>query len=315
MALETSFYSRRKEKRNRKTKLFLFIVFLLIIIYFLLSNFVFKSLKNNDIILSPLSNSIDMIKESMKSPLYEISEKELFMDNTTYGIYIKNLKTGEAFSYNGNQKFPTASLYKLWAMVAAFEKIEEGKLKENEVLEEEIAVLNEKFEIASEEAELTEGVAKKTVKEAIEKMITISDNYSAYLLISRIGISSLNNFLKEYGLSDSKTGSPPQTTAKDTALFFEKLYNKEFINEKYSDEMLALLKLQTLNDRIPKFLPENTQVAHKTGELEGVKHDVGIVFGKNQDYIIVILSEGQNPAITAEKIASFSKAVFDYFNK
>ncbi len=313
MSYEFKSYSRRR--RNNKTRFFLFIIFLLILVYFIFSKFALTNFKNNTNILSPLSDSIDALKESMKSPLYESLEKELLTNNGTYGVYVKNLKTKETFFHNENQKFPTASLYKLWAMVAVFGKIEEGKLKENEILEEEIAILNEKFEIASEEAELTEGTAKKTVKEAVDKMITISDNYSAYLLISRIKNSSLTEFLNQYNFYHSNIGSPPQTTAKDMALFFEKLYNGEFVNQQYSNQMINLLKKQALNDRIPKFLPENIEVAHKTGELGELKHDAGIVFSKKGDYIIVVLSESKKPAITAEKIANFSKAVFDYFNK
>ena len=77
--------------------------------------------------------------------------------------------------------------------------------------------------------------------------------------------------------------------------------------------MIDILKEQTLNDRIPKNLPQQTEVAHKTGELFGFKHDAGIIFGKKGDYIIVVLSETKNPKLSAEKIAKFSKEVFDYF--
>ncbi len=314
MSIEFQSYSRRR-KKNKKTRLFLFFILFFIIVFILILKLTPANIKNSDTILSPLSNIANSPKENIQIPIQEISKTELFTNNTIYGIYIKNLKTKETYTYNENQKFSTASLYKLWAMVASFEKIEKKELKENEILEEDIAILNKKFQIASEEAELTEGVAKKTVKEAIEKMIIISDNYSAYLLISKIGLSSLNDFLDKYNLNASNTGSPPQTTAKDLALFFEKLYNKEFINEYYSDQMLELLTKQTFNDRIPKYLPEEIVVAHKTGELGSLKHDAGIVFGKDQDYIIIVLSDGEKPLEAAEKIANFSKAVYDFFNK
>ncbi|MEM4270897.1 MAG: serine hydrolase, partial [Candidatus Pacearchaeota archaeon] len=80
-----------------------------------------------------------------------------------------------------------------------------------------------------------------------------------------------------------------------------------------SGEMLALLKKQNLNSKLPKYLPENTVVAHKTGELGEYSHDAGIVYKDSGDYIIVVLSKTQKPLDANEKIAQISKAVYDYF--
>ena len=151
--------------------------------------------------------------------------------------------------------------------------------------------------------------------DAIEKMITISDNYSALLISSRSGTPSVANFLKGYGFSGSNYKQPPQTTAKDIAAFYEKLYKGDVVNKYYSMEMLEILKRQSLNDRIPKYLPENLEIAHKTGELFNSKHDAGIVFSKKGDYMIVVLSDTDDPNIAAEKIANLSKAIYEYFSQ
>ena len=77
--------------------------------------------------------------------------------------------------------------------------------------------------------------------------------------------------------------------------------------------MIELLKKQQLNDRIPKYLPSGTFVAHKTGELGYYKHDAGIVFSEQDNYILVVLSKTDSPSSGAEEIAKLSKAVYDYF--
>ena len=79
--------------------------------------------------------------------------------------------------------------------------------------------------------------------------------------------------------------------------------------------MIALLKQQTLNDKLPKYLPENVEIAHKTGEIDRFSHDAGIVFFEKGDYIIVVLSETDNSPAANERIADISKKVFEYFNK
>ncbi|MBI4097073.1 MAG: serine hydrolase [Candidatus Levybacteria bacterium] len=233
----------------------------------------------------------------------------------TYAIYFKKLKTGETYAQNENLRFQSASLYKLLLMATAFRLMHDDKLDENELLRKDAADLNRIFDIASESAELKEGEVSMTVKDAIEKSIVISHNYAALLLSNRVKISTMRLFLKNEGFSSSNVGQPPQTTALDIASFYEKLYNGTLVNKEYSDRMLAILKGQQLNDRIPKYLPEEVLIAHKTGELQGFKHDAGIVFSPDADYILVILSESNNPKMAAERIAQVSKAVYSYLQK
>jgi beta-lactamase class A len=45
------------------------------------------------------------------------------------GIAVKDLDTGEAFSVNGDKRFPTASLIKAAVMVEAYHRIAEGKFR------------------------------------------------------------------------------------------------------------------------------------------------------------------------------------------
>lgn len=232
----------------------------------------------------------------------------------TYGIYIKNLKTEEKYILNGDRVFEAGSLYKIWVMGEVFEKIKKGDLIEDEVLSQKIDVLNQKFEIAPEDAELTTGVISLTVKSALEQMITISHNYAALLLTEKIGVSNLKVFLEQNGFNKSSVGTPPKTTTTDMGLFFEKLYKGELTDQEASKKMIEILKKQKLNDGLPKNLPKEIQIAHKTGDIGWFKHDAGIVFAPNGDYIIVVMSESNSPSGAQERIANISKTVYDYFS-
>lgn len=236
------------------------------------------------------------------------------LEGTTgiYAIYFKDLKTGEIYAQNENRSFQAASLYKLWLMATAFQHIESGALDENELLHKDASELNKIFDIASESAELIDGEVAMTVRDAIEKSITISHNYAALLLTNRVKVSTIRLFLKNQGFNYSSVGQPPLTSASDIASFYEKLYNGKLINKDYSEQMLSILKQQRLNDRIPKYLPDNIEVAHKTGEVEGFKHDAGIVLSPNSDYILVVLSESNNQQAASERIAQVSKAIYAY---
>ena len=252
---------------------------------------------------------------SKSTTLQEVVDKAMAGSSGRYGIVIKNLKTGENFSFNEHQAFDPGSLYKLWVMATALQQIADGLLHDDDILSQDAAVLNEEFEIPAEDAELTEGTIEMTVNDALEQMITISHNYAAFLLSEKMKISTIAKFMEDSGFHESGLESSLQTTAFDIALFYEKLYQGQLANPASSQRMLDILSKQTLNDGLPKYLPANTRVAHKTGDLGYFKHDGGIIYSSQGDYIIVVLSESDSPASVQERIAQLSKAVFDYFNQ
>lgn len=235
-----------------------------------------------------------------------------------YGIFIKNLKTGETFKQNEQTIFLAGSLYKIWVMAEAYNQIKTGDLSEDEELSRSIEYLNKKFQITEENAELTEGAITLTVKNTLKQMITISHNYAALLLTERIKLSKVANFLQVNNFKESRVGTngeDPVTTPKDIENFFEKLYKGEIIDQDYSNKMLELLKAQKLNNKLPRNLPLDTMIAHKTGELGFYTHDAGIVYSPKADYIIVVMSQSDSPIGAEMRIADISEAVYRYFNK
>lgn len=233
----------------------------------------------------------------------------------TYSVAIKNLKTGETYYRDADRVYESASLYKLWVMIVTYEQLADGKLTETKVLADTIPNLNRAFGIASESAELTTGSISLTVKNALEQMITISHNYAAMLLSREIKLANVTTMLKRNGYASSSIGSPPKTTARDIATLMEDLYNGELGTEENTQIMLATLKRQQLNHKIPLYLPKGTVIAHKTGELDAVTHDAGIITGPNGDYILVVLTESTSPKGAEERIGRVSQAVYDYFAK
>lgn len=305
---------RNRKKKKRTVKLFFGVLFLLIVAAFGL-----KILKNHHTMISPVVSSSEgsveaaSITPSENTELARIVTTSLEGSQGTYAVVIKNLKTNESFSFNENVQFQSASLYKLWIMEDTFLDIKNGTLQEDDVLSKSVEDLNNEFAIATEDAELTEGTMTFPVSQALNQMITISHNYAALLLSDKIGLSNVQTLIHENGLTSSTVVAPPRTTAHDIALFYEKLYHGQLIDRNYSDQMLDLLKKQEINDRIPAELPEDAVVAHKTGELDGYKHDAGIVYGPKGNYIIVLMSNTEDPQIAVQKMADLSKAVYDYF--
>lgn len=265
--------------------------------------------------ISPIESISGIVGSEVEVPMSELEKNiyEIIRDEDgEYAVVVRTLDEKTLVHLNEDALFWSASLYKLWVMATLYQQVEGGKLEIDTELSGDIVELNEKLDIASESAELSEGEVSGTVEDLLYEMITISGNYPAYLLGDTIGMSNVASLMREYGWNDSHLGSPPETTAQEIADFFEKLYQGELVSEDASEEMLKLLKQQRFNDRIPAGVPENTVVAHKTGELDGYKHDAGIVYSPFGDYIIVILSNTENQGRAVELEAEISKAVWEY---
>ena len=231
----------------------------------------------------------------------------------TYGLAIKNLQTGESFYANEHVPFDAASLYKLWIMAAVYSEIDAGRMNESMVLSADIPTLNATFNISSNNAERTDGGVSLTVADALNRMITVSDNYAALLLGYHVTFEEVKRYLHDHGLYESILGSRNTITALDASLFYEKLYNGELASSLSTAKMFDLLIKQELNDQIPRYLPADVVVAHKTGALAGVNHDAGMILGAPGNYIIVILSNSATPVRAKETNARLSEAVFNYF--
>lgn len=284
----------------------------ILLIIFLVLIFLSGVFKGKSLISPLVPSTFDNVA---KTPLEKVVNKVMYDSEGSYGIVVNNFKTGEVYNINEQQKFDTGSLYKLWLMASVYQKINEGLLKEDEQLSGDIEKLNSNFEIDPEDAELKSGSIKMTISQALIQMITISHNYAALLLTEKIGVPGISKFLGDYKFLDSSVGGARQTTALDIADFYQKMYKGEIVNPEYSQKMTDLLKRQQLNGGLPKYLPLEIAVGHKTGDIGYFKHDAGIVYSPKGDYVIVVLSETNSPSKAQEKIALLSKAVFDYFNQ
>ena len=251
-------------------------------------------------------------------PRDEISpliEKEVANLPGHWSITIKDLKTGQAYSYKETELFPSASLYKLSVMWATLDAIEKNQLQKDQVLSGQKTELDQTLEGVKNNQSLDtseEETISYSVDEALRLMITISDNYSAILLGEKLGWTNIDQLMEKERLSsfDLESGSP-KTTAQATQDLLERIYRGSAVSRKVSEEMKTLLFAQKINDRISKYLSDDIKVGHKTGELGDLRHDAGIILGKKSHYIFVFLSETPAPEEATETIAKLSKKIFD----
>lgn len=104
-------------------------------------------------------------------------------------------------------------------------------------------------------------------------------------------------------------------TPRALGALLELLLQGEAFDPAVSEAALAVLKRQQIRDRLPRLLPEEAVLAHKTGSIWGVRNDVGILYTPSGPVITACLSKGcgDHTDAAADAIARVGKAVWDEF--
>lgn len=222
------------------------------------------------------------------------------------GVVVKDLGTGKGAVLNGDLEVQSASLYKLPVLFTVFD------LGLN--MSEELTITDEALSYDAGTMELSAGETL-SVAEALERMVTLSDNTSAVMLGGRVGANRINANIAALGMLTTHYSLERMTTsANDMARFMELLANGQAVSPAASADMLHLLLRQRVNDRLPRLLPDTIQIAHKTGNLPGVVNDVGILYGPTSTVVVAALvSDTSDETAAATGIAQLGLAADSYF--
>ncbi len=235
---------------------------------------------------------------------------------------------------NEKENFHAASTMKTPVMMEVFRQVEEGKFS----LSDSILVENQFTSIVDgspfsmdlgvdSQEELYGSIGQKTtLYELVYQMIIKSSNLATNILIDLIEADNVNNFMREIGANDIQVlrgvedlkafeaGMNNTTTAYDMMLVMRYIAQGKAVSPKASLQMMDILYDQYYKDLIPKNLPNEVKIAHKTGSITGVQHDAAILeTPEGKRYVLVVLSkELKDVEMGKEAIADISKMVYDY---
>ena len=262
--------------------------------------------------LSPSSGSstfTDNSDSSMDNVLNQV-QALLPTDNGTWSVYVCNLAKNTEGAIN-DQQMQAASLIKLFIMGAVYENYDS----------------------------LSQQYGSATLDSYLTPMITVSDNDAANSLVSCLGsgdstagMQKVNSFCQSHGYTNTSMGrlllasnefGDNYTSAYDCGKFLKTIYQID--KGTSTDDTLAgaeymyhLLKMQTRTNKIPAQMPEGVKVANKTGELDTVENDAGIIYDKAKgiDLVVCFMSQDLNDTAAAQNtIAQTSRSIYGYYNE
>jgi beta-lactamase class A len=224
-------------------------------------------------------------------------------------LFAKNLETGQTYGLSPNDPVRTASTIKLAVMTEAFAQAEEGKLNWDELVK---LTSQNKVSGSGVLTEFSNGV-QLPVRDVMHLMIVVSDNTAANMMIDRVGGNAVNARMAQFGLVQTRLmrkimsggagvtdeGAKPEnkqwgigrSSPAEMVEIVEKLYRGEWINKNASNEMLAVMKRQQYHDGIGRDLKDVT-IASKSGALDHLRSDVGIVYLKNGPIAMAVTVDG-----------------------
>lgn len=272
-------------------------------------------------------------------------------------VAVKHLETGQTFLHNADKPMSSASLIKAPVMLTAYSMSASGRLS----LDDPITLFEKDKVPGSGllTAHFSDG-ATIPLRDAIRLMIAYSDNTATNLVIEAIGRSSklegptpaargiaeTNQLMEKLGYENIRLNSlvfrgdttinPDRSqayglgvmTALETLDLFEKLAKghpggaiDDDVVEAYRGEMLDHLRACQYNDMVPRFLPEGTVVAHKTGGVSNARCDAGLIESPTGLIAYCVMTDDnadlgwETDAAPHVLIAQIGKAAYTYFTK
>jgi beta-lactamase class A len=214
------------------------------------------------------------------------------------GFHAVRLEDGEEVGLRLNERFPTASVIKVALCCAVLDLVARGE-----------ADLAETLVLPPAGARVAGGGILKqlelealSLRDAVELTITLSDNVATNALVERAGVEDVNSYLASLGLEETRLLGPVDfarithdleggigvSTAREQTRLLTALARGEILGASLSGYLLGVLERQHLQDQLPRWLGWNPYaqyhgrdqvltVANKTGELDGIRADVGLL--------------------------------------
>jgi len=272
-------------------------------------------------------NQLDALQERVHGKISDIEGN--------IAVAFQNLSDPEQrLLINEKEVFHAASTMKTPVMIEIYKQAAEGNFD----LYDSIPIINEFRSILDgslyamdlgedSQEELYSRIGQKaTIYELMYQMIIKSSNLATNILIEKVDAKKVTQTMRDLGAADIDVlrgvedqkaydaGMSNTTTAFDLMVIMEAIATGKAVNTEASSQMMKVLSDQYFKDLIPKYLPEDVKVFHKTGSITGVQHDSAIVELPNgKRYVLVILSKNLTDVPAGkEAIAQISKLIYEF---
>lgn len=256
--------------------------------------------------------TINLSRDTLENDLKKDVIKLINGKGGFYSVYYKDLKTGESFGIDEHQVETGASINKVPIIATLYLLEKQGKIN----LDDRVTIQQDdvqdygtgslRYQKMPQTLSLR-NLAKLALKE--------SDNTAAHIISVKIGEDVVQKIVDDWKMSQTIMADN-QTSAYDMSILFEKIYKGDVTNPANTKELLEFMTETDIENRLPKDLPRDTKIYHKSGDGEGFVHDVGIIEVNNHVYYLGVMTSdvsGKEEEVSGI-ISQISKLIFNKIN-
>jgi beta-lactamase class A len=225
-------------------------------------------------------------------------------------LYATALRTGQTVAIDPDRPVNTASVIKVAIMLEAMYQVKEGRVSFND----DLTLRKEDQVSGSGVLLLYHTPATVNFETAIVLMITQSDNTATNLVLAHVGRERVNARLRSLGFplttsirpighSEQGDQSPElkpfgigRTTAREMAGILEAIERCDLGDKVLCARMVDIMEHQFWRNGIPHYLEDAdttevaSHIANKTGSLDRVRNDVGVVYTKDGPIVVSVFT-------------------------
>jgi len=215
-------------------------------------------------------------------------------------VRVETLAGQLLFDHRGDAAVPSASVIKIPILAVMFEEAAAGRLDWTE------PTLVERSEMVGGAGILHAHPTDTTLTwlSLAELMIAVSDNSATNEIIRRLGMDRINRYLSDWGMDATRlrrfmmdfeaarAGRDNTTSARESAAILRR-YAAD-------PEFIRILMLCEDKTTLPAGFPPGASFAHKTGVLDWVRGDAGIL--TERGIVVAAFVQGASSTAEAERI-------------
>jgi beta-lactamase class A len=238
------------------------------------------------------------------------------------GYSIVDLTTGERFEHLPDAVLATASTIKLAILYELFRQADEGRLETSQVRQ-----LDRRHVVGGAGVLWQLEAPAMPLTDYATLMIVLSDNTATNVMIETVGMEAVTARMASLGLKQTRLrrrmidaeaarrGDENVSTPAELARLLEHLHACTHLTPASREALLAILKKPKATP-IHRGVPPGVPVASKSGSLDGIQADAGIVYLDNRPYIFSVMTGYLKRAGDGEDaIAAASEAAFAHFSR
>lgn len=235
------------------------------------------------------------------------------------GVLFVDLDTGNYLNINETSTFSAASTIKIPILVAFFQAIDDGSLR----LDEELTLKSSQIVPEAGLMQYDPPGTRYTALEVATAAIVSSDNTATNMLIDRLGgVETLNQKFQSWGLTQTVLNNPlpdlggtNTTSPSDLAKLISAIDRGNLISMPSRDRLLEIMRATENDSLLPQGLGEGATIAHKTGTINSILADAGLVDLPNgKRYVAVVMVERTDGDDRAgDMIRQISSTTYQHF--